>query len=99
MTGISLSRGSTNTVSDLVFTGYSLNSGTVTTFTNQTTPTITTDIELTDLTRVNTYRIYVKWLDGTGENMDNAADTTAAKTGVANVATNIQFIQKASQNN
>jgi hypothetical protein len=94
---ISLTRGTTNTVSDLVFTGYSLNGGSINTFTNQTTPTITTDIELTNTTRVNTYRIYVRWIDGTGENMNNAADTTAAKTGVANVATNIQFIQKASQ--
>ena len=63
---ITLAASDSNTVDDLVFTGYKKN-----------------DDE-------------VAWIDGTGETMDNEADTEASQTGTAAVSVNIRFIQKAS---
>ncbi len=96
---ITFSPGQTNTVSDIVFTGYSLNNGTVTQFSDPTSPMITSSHNLNEQVTTNTYRIYIEWIDGTGEDMDNAADTQAAVNGIATITTNINFIQRASQNN
>ena len=93
---ITLSRGTTNTVTDLVFTGYSLNSGTVTTLNSNTNPTITSNHTLNEATTTNVYRFYVEWVDGTGETMDNSDDTDASSSGVASVKIDLNFTQIAS---
>lgn len=92
---ITLSKPNTNTVDDLVFTGYKKNNDAVVSFENNTT-SITTAHLLGEATTTNTYRFYIAWLDGTGETMDNADDTEASQEGVAAVSVNIRFIQKAS---
>ena len=82
----------TNTVTDLVITKYQINNGAITNFqANQNS--ITTTHSLNSQNTVNTYRIYVKWLEGSGETMNNAADTNAAKNGTAAIAVTINFIQ------
>ena len=60
-------------LTDFNVTGYSMNGGT--TIIPLSTPTLSADILKTDTTRVKTIRVYVQWIDGTGETMDNAADT------------------------
>jgi hypothetical protein len=95
---ITLSLADTNTVTDLVFTGYKINNGTLTNFANNST-SITTTHALDEQTTINTYRIYIEWVDGENENMNNASDTQASVNGVAAVNVNINFIQNASQNN
>ena len=95
---ISLSAGSTNSVSDLVFTGYTLNSGSLVTFVNTSTPSITTSHALNEQTTTNTYRFFIEWIDGNGESMDNDDDTAASINGTATINVTINFIQSASQN-
>lgn len=93
---LTLSRSATNTVTDLIFTGYKLNDNQVVNFVNTSSPTITVSHNLGEENTVNTYRIYIEWLDGNGETMNNAADTQAAASGVASARVDIQFIQRAS---
>lgn len=93
---ITLSNASTNTVTDLKFTGYKKNNDPVVEFQNNQT-TITETHLLGEANTVNTYTFYIEWIDGTGETMDNADDTQASIDGVAAVHVNINFIQKASQ--
>ena len=95
---ISLVQSDDNTVSDIIFTGYKVNDGNVITFTDQEHTSITTTHLLGQGATTNTYTFYIEWLDGTGETMTNADDTEASASGTAEVAVNIQFIQKASQN-
>ena len=94
---ITISKNASNTVSDIVFTGYKKNNDAIVTINDEDTATITNNHILGEGTAQNTYRFYIKWLDGTGETMNNAADTEAAKNGLAKVDINIQFIQLASQ--
>ena len=89
---ITLGHADSNTISDLVFTGYSVNGG-VTTTINDTTKVITDNVLLTDITRVKTFRVYVKWIDGTGEEMDNEDDTEATRSGTASIKVDIDFEQ------
>lgn len=91
---ITLSKPNSNTVTDLIFTGYKKNNDPVVNFGNNTT-TITTAHLLGENTTVNTYRFYIEWIDGNGETMDNESDTTASTEGTAAVSINIQFIQRA----
>ncbi len=93
---ITLSNASNNTVTDLVFTGYKKNNGQIINFENNQT-TITETHPLGEQNSINTYTFYIEWKDGTGETMNNAADTQAAIDGVAAVHVVIDFIQKASQ--
>ena len=92
---ITLSKPNTNTVTDLMFTGYKKNNGEIINFSGNTTTVSTTHL-LGEQTTTNTYRFFIAWVDGNGESMDNADDTEAAQDGVAAVNVNIQFIQKAS---
>ncbi len=94
---ITISKSASNTVSDIVFTGYKKNNDAIVTINDENTATITNNHILGEGTAQNTYRFYIKWLDGTGETMNNAADTEAAKNGLAKVDINIQFIQLANQ--
>ena len=93
---ITLSGGTNNTVTDIIFTGYKLNNNSVVSFTNTTNPTFTITHPLSEQNRVNTYRFYIAWRDGDNENMNNSADTEASKNGTAAVKVNLRFIQKAS---
>lgn len=90
---ITLSLNDTNSVTDLKISGYQLNDGTLTEIEGNT---ITVSHSLSDSKKTNTYRIYVEWVDGDGETMDNSADTNASKSGTASVKVELSFIQKAS---
>lgn len=91
---ITLAKDATNTVGDIIFTGYKKNNGTLVTIDNQNTTTINETILLSDTNRTNTYRFYIEWKDGDGETMNNAADTQASKNGIAKINVNLRFIQK-----
>ena len=91
---ITVANSANNKISDLKITGYQINGGDLVEFT-EATNTITTDHLLSDHTRTTTYRIFIKWYDGEGENMDNQADTQASLNDTAKVNVNVQFIQKA----
>ncbi len=82
-------------LTDFVVTGYSTDGGT--TITTLSTPTLSADVLKTDTTRVKSLRIYVQWREGTGETMDNAADT-AVTNAYENVVLDVvmTFTQKAS---
>jgi len=96
---ITLAQGTSNTVSDLVFTGYTLNGGTLVPLNNLTTTTITSNHTVNEQTTTNTYRFYIAWNDDANtQTMNNAADTAQANTGTASVSVNINFIQRASSN-
>ena len=92
---ITISKGDDNTITDLKITGYKINNSETIVFTGNTN-TITTTHNLSDPNTTNTYRIYIEWFDGTGETMNNAADTEAASNGVASVTVDLNFTQKAS---
>ena len=92
---ITVSTGDDNTITDLKITGYRINNSETILFTGENN-TITTTHNLSDTNKTNTYRIYIEWFDGTGESMNNAADTAAASNGVASVKVDLNFTQKAS---
>ena len=93
---ITLSRAAGSTVNDIIFKGYKLNNGNMVLFGSD--PTVITSTHLLcEQTTVNTYRIFLEWNDNpVTENMNNAADTQAAKSGSAGVRVTINFVQKAS---
>ena len=91
---ITLTNGDDNTVTDLIFTGYKLNDNEIVNL-DSNSPTITTTHLLNEEKKVNTYRFFIKWLDGTGENMNNENDTNASLNGNASIKINVRFIQKA----
>lgn len=90
---ITLSKSNNNTVSDLVFTGYSINNGDIIEFEDETV--ITNTHLLGEQNTINTYRFYIEWKDGDNEEMDNSDDTEATVNGTAAVNVNINFIQNA----
>ena len=90
---ISLSHALDNTITDLMITKYNINAGNNVAV-NATSTTISKTVLLSEVNRIETYRIYVKWIDGDGETMDNAADTLATKNGKASIKIDISFIQK-----
>jgi hypothetical protein len=87
---ISVSNSDDSPVSDIKVTNCTLN-GTTIPFVDDV---ITGNISLTDQ-RVNTIRVYIEWFDGTGENMDNAEDTstTMLDDSVAKINVNANFTQ------
>ena len=92
---ITVSTGNDNTITDLKITGYKINNSETILF-NGDSNTILTTHNLSDTNKTNTYRIFIEWFDGTGETMNNAADTAAASNGVASVKVDLNFTQKAS---
>ena len=85
---LTLEPDTTNTITDLAITKYSIN--------NIDYPygsSITRTIALNDASRSTTVRVYVKWDDGTGETMDNEADTAATVDGVAAIKVNLNVVQ------
>ncbi len=95
---ISLSTSASNTVDDLIFTGYTLNSGATVSFQNTTNPTITVNHNLDEQVTVNTYRFFIEWNDGANATMDNADDVDASTSGLASIDVNLHFIQRAANN-
>ena len=94
---ITLSPGTTNAVSDIIITGYTLNDGPLVSIANTNTSTITSTHLLGEQTTVNTYKFFIKWNDDAAtEQMNNAADTAASVGGTANVHIGLNFVQKAS---
>ncbi len=91
---ITITPGDDNTISDLRIVGYKINDGDTILF-DGTSNTITTTHNLSNTNNNNTYRIFIEWYDGTGETMNNAADTSAASNGVASVKVALNFTQKA----
>ena len=90
---ISVTTSENSSVKDLIITGYTLNDGTL----------IPVDSELNNVSntvyyysenKVNSLRVYFKWLDGDGESMDNSADTEASlSNNSAKLKVNLSFIQ------
>ena len=91
---ITVANSANNKISDLKITGYQLNGGDIVEFT-EATNVISTDHILSDNNKIASYRIFIQWYDGEGENMDNQADTQASMKDTAKVSVNVQFIQKA----
>lgn len=83
-----------NSLTDLVITGYKLNEGEVVNFENGNY-TLTTNHNLADGGIRDIYRFYVEWKDGDNETMDNEDDTEASKSSSASVGVNLRFIQVA----
>lgn len=89
---INLNLSDANTVSDLKITGYAINDGSIIEFNGNE---ISTDCLLGDNVKINKYRIYVTWIDGDGQTMQNKDDTEATKNGNASISVSLSFIQKA----
>lgn len=91
---ISIATDDNTSVSDLKITGYSLNDSAIIPI-DENNNIITNTINYTDITKVNTLRVYFKWLDGEGETMDNSKDTEASiNNESAKLKVNMSFIQE-----
>ena len=90
---VSVSYTEDSSVTDLILTGYTLNGGPLVSIESGD------EIELSHLlgsaTTQDSFRFFVQWIDGTGETMDNDADTAASKDETTSMNVNINFIQKA----
>lgn len=92
---ISITSSENNNVTDLKITGYSINNSAIIPI-DENTNSITNTINYTDPIKVNTLRVYFKWIDGEGETMDNSKDTEASINNQdAKLKVNMSFIQKA----
>ncbi len=90
---ISVTSSENSSVNDLIITGYSLNDSEIIPVSDQLN-NLSNVIYYTDTNKENKIRIYFKWRDGTGENMNNEADTNASIQGVnAKLKANITFTQ------
>ena len=78
---ISVTSSENSSVNDLVITGYSLNDSEIIPVSDQLN-NLSNIIYYTDTNKENKIRIYFQWRDGTGENMNNEADTNASIQGV-----------------
>ena len=83
-----------NSITDLIITGYKLNEEDPVDFT-EGNYSINTYHNLYAGGMRDIYRFYVEWVDGNNETMDNEADTEASKSSSASVGINIKFIQVA----
>lgn len=80
-------------VTDLSIYAYKIDDGEVTNVNNNIN-TITNRINNIDQNKTLTLRIYFKWLDGEGEQMNNAADTAASVgRGTGKINVNAKFTQ------
>lgn len=81
-----------NDVKDFKVTSYSLNGGEIIPVNNNLT--IEEKIYLSNPERVKTIRVYVKWLDGVGEIMNNEDDTNATlNQKKASISVQLNFVQ------
>lgn len=85
---------SSSSVTDLAITHYTLDSGSLLTFPNDTYSLEETVMQ-SSTNKVKRYRFFVKWLDGNGESMNNEADTAATKNGTAKFDISVSFVQVA----
>lgn len=90
---ISLSYPSENALTDLIFTGYSLNNSEVISMDGINSLSINHDLD--EETTTDTYRFYIQWFDGVGEDLDNDEDTAMSKEEIAKIQVNLNFIQRA----
>ena len=90
---IEIENSANSLVSDVAISNCTLNGSPITV----TNGVVTGNIRLNDQ-RVNTLRVYIEWIDGAGETMDNEADTSATvgQNNVAQISVNANFIQLAS---
>lgn len=89
---ISVATSASSDVSDLIITGYQIDSGSM--VNTSESASITNAIRYSDATRTKNIRVYFRWRDGTGEDMDNADDTDASiNNGNASLTVSIRFIQ------
>ena len=90
---IEIENSANSLVSDVAISNCTLNGNPITV----TNGVVTGNIRLNDQ-RINTLRVYIEWIDGAGETMDNEADTSATvgQNNVAQISVNANFIQLAS---
>ena len=90
---ISINNSDDSPVSDIRVTNCTLNGNNIAI----TNGNVSGRILLSDQ-RVNTLRVYIEWYDGTGENMNNAQDTstTMLENSIAKVNVNAHFTQVSS---
>ncbi len=90
---ISISNSENSSVQDLIITGYTINNSALIPVDNALN-NISNKINYKDTNKINTLRVYFKWLDGEGESMDNSADTEASLSNrSAKLKVNLSFIQ------
>jgi hypothetical protein len=87
--GLNVSAGSS--VKDLKITKYTIDDGP--TEYQLTNNTLENTVHLNDTNKIHKYRFYVEWSDGTGETMDNTADTAATNNGQASFDVAVNVIQ------
>lgn len=90
---IALSYQENSSVTDLIITGYQLNNGERIDFTDSAS--VSVNHSISDASKVDHFRFFIQWKDGTGETMNNQEDTLASVSGNAAVSVDINFIQKA----
>ena len=90
---ISISNSENSSVQDLIIRGYTINSSALIPVDNVLN-NISNKINYKDTNKINTLRVYFKWLDGEEESMDNQADTDASLSNrSAKLKVNLSFIQ------
>lgn len=89
---IRLSSPANSSLTDLVLVGYSKNGEELTSI-NSNSISIIHSLGETQ-TRDN-YRFYIKWIDGSGESMNNEQDTLASTEGSTQIKVDLNFIQLA----
>lgn len=85
---ISIDESDNNTITDFAITSYQIGTETYTYNGN-----ITGNVLLNDSSRTSTVRVFVEWLDGAGETMNNQDDTQATLDGIAEFEVNVNLIQ------
>lgn len=92
---VTISVDANSDVKDLQFTKYTIDGSTTENTFSGTDYSVQKSFLATDTSKTVTYRFYVKWLDGTGETMDNAADTATTTSGKAIIDVNVNVVQVA----
>ena len=94
---ISINPSQQSDVSDLVVSGYKIGNGQVVPVQNGLN-NLTNTIHYNDLNKVVRLTVYFKWKEGTGEQMNNVADTSAAvNEGTGKLVVRASFTQIANQ--
>lgn len=90
---ISIGPANTSDVADLKIYAYKIGNG-ETIQVNDQTGTLTNRINNSDQSKTVNIRIYFKWIEGTGETMNNDADTAASiNNGTGKISVNARFTQ------
>jgi len=87
---LDLNLSSSNTITDLVITRYTIDGASY----DFDGSSIVEQIPFNSGNKTRTIRVYVEWIDGTStESMNNSQDTAAANGGTAAIDVNLNFIQ------